>query len=218
MGRVRYSGPVKSTGGFEIGAAADGFTAETNTTAIDEDGYLYQVGTKVTATAAELNLNDLSAVGAMLKVKKISVTASDGTEQDSGWDLPDKAVVLDVFVDVTTAESTGSTKTLDVGLLSSESGGDANGFLDGVSTASTGLVRGVPTITTGSNEVYFASTTRGVLLASLTAGSDAATDVGTYYEKPHLSDSVTAKSVSYTAGSAQTEFVGAIFVVYIEIA
>ncbi len=58
MGRVRYSGPVKSTGGFEIGAAASGFTGETNTTAIDSDGYLYQAGTKVTASASELNTLD----------------------------------------------------------------------------------------------------------------------------------------------------------------
>lgn len=218
MGRTRFSGPIKSTGGFEIGAAADGMTAEINTTIIDSSGNLHQGGTQITATAAELNLSDLSAVGAMAKIKKIAVTASDGTEQDSGWDLPAKALVLDVFVDVTTAESTGTTKTLDVGILSSESGGDANGLLDGVSTASTSIVRGVPTITTGANEVYFASTTKGVLLAAFTAGTDTATDVGTYFESPHLSDSITGKSVSYTAGSAQTEFVGNIFVVYIELA
>lgn len=55
MGRIRISGPVKSTGGIEVGAAASGFTAETNTTAIDSSGNLYQAGTQVTATAAELN-------------------------------------------------------------------------------------------------------------------------------------------------------------------
>ncbi len=208
MSKSRFSGPVQSEAGFKI---------DDNTTVADSSGNLYQAGTQITSSAAELNLNDLSAVGALVKVKKIAITASDGTEQDSGWDLPSKAIVLDVFLEVTTAESTGTTKTLDVGLLSSETGGDADGFLDGVSTASTGLVRGVATITAGANENYFSSTTRGVLLASLTPGSDAATDVGTYYEKYHLSDSVTAKSVSYTAGSAQTEFAGNIYIVYIEL-
>ena len=46
MGRTRFSGPVKASSGFEIGAAASGMTAETNTTVIDSDGYLYQAGTK----------------------------------------------------------------------------------------------------------------------------------------------------------------------------
>jgi hypothetical protein len=55
MGRTRFSGPVKSTGGFEIGVAADGMTAETNTIIIDSDGALYQAGTEITATAGELN-------------------------------------------------------------------------------------------------------------------------------------------------------------------
>lgn len=172
----------------------------------------------VTATTAELNELDLSAVGALLKVKKIAITAAgDTSENDTSWDLPAKAVVLDVFVDVGTAEATASTKTIDVGLLASESGGDADGFLNGISTAATGLVRGVPTLTTGSNEVYLASTTLGVLLEAFTAGSDLATDVGTVYDSPHLSDSVTSKSVSWTAGEAQTEFVGSIYIVYIEL-
>lgn len=55
MSRQRSSGPIKSTGGFEIGAAASGMTAETNTTIIDSSGNLYQAGTQITATAAEIN-------------------------------------------------------------------------------------------------------------------------------------------------------------------
>ncbi|MCH8290217.1 hypothetical protein IH992_03820 [Candidatus Poribacteria bacterium] len=171
-----------------------------------------------TLTTAELNELDLSVVGALLKVKKIAITAKgDTVENDTAFDLPAKAVVLDVFLDVTTAEATASTKTIDVGLLASESGGDADGFLDGISTGATGLQRGIPTLTTGSNEVYFASTTRGVLLESFTAGTDVATDVGTVYDKSHLSDGVTAKSVSWTAGEAQTEFAGDLYIVYIEL-
>ena len=65
MGRTRFSGPVKSTGGFEIGAAASGATPETDTTIIDSSGGLYQAGTKITANATELNYLD-GAAGAVV--------------------------------------------------------------------------------------------------------------------------------------------------------
>jgi opacity protein-like surface antigen len=64
-----------------------------------------------------------------------------GAEVDTGWDLPAKVIVHDVYVDVTTAEATGGTKTIDVGTLSTDSG-DANGFLDGVSVAAIAVVKG----------------------------------------------------------------------------
>lgn len=186
---------------------------------VESGGQLRLAGTAVTATAAELNaVADQSVNGALLKVKQIAISAAPtGSEQDTGWDLPAKSVVYDVFVDVTAAEVTGTTKTLNVGLLSSESGGDTDGFLDSVSVAATGIKRGVPTITTGSNEVFFASSTRGALLASLTAGSDAAGDVGTYYEKPHIT--ATAVSVVYDADDSDwSEFRGTINIVYVELA
>lgn len=169
-----------------------------------------------TATAAELNHLDLSAVGALAKIKKISITTpADASEHSSGFTLPAKAIVLDVFVDVTTAEATGGTKTLDVGTDSTDSG-DADGFLDGISVAATGLVRGKATITAGSTETYFASTTKGALLASLTAGSDVAQDTGTYYEFPDTT--MGGKEITYTAGSADfAELTADIYVVYIEI-
>lgn len=40
MGRVRNSGPIKSVGGFEVGAAASGMTAEVNTEVISSAGEL----------------------------------------------------------------------------------------------------------------------------------------------------------------------------------
>ena len=188
--------------------------------ALDVRNTLKKGGVEITATAAELNaVADLSANGAIVKTITIAITAAgDTNENDTAIDLPAKAIVTDVLLDVTTAEATATTKTIDVGLLASESGGDANGFAVGISTASTGLVRPVATLTTGTNEVYFSATTRGALLASFTAGSDVATDVGTNYETSHLSDSVTAKSISWTAGEAQTEFAGTLIISYIEVA
>jgi hypothetical protein len=121
-------------------------------------------------------------------------------------------------VDITTLEGTATTKTIDVGLLASESGGDADGFLDGVITSTPAIVRrGVATLTTGSNETYFASKTRGNLLSTLVAGTDTVEDVGTYYEFPHVLQSVTARSVSYTLGSAHTELAGWIYLLFVEL-
>lgn len=205
-------------------------------TIVIADGGLYLgsgAGTSVTSTAAELNIldgvtatatelntaTDLSVNGALVRVKKLSIGATPtGSEQDTTWDLPLKGLVLDVFVDVTTAETTGATKTLDVGLLASESGGDTDGFLDGISVASTGTVRGLPVFIAGGNETYLSDTTVGALRRVVyLAGADVAGDVGTYAEKPHVLNG-TAKSVVYQSGSADfNEFRGDIYIVYVEI-
>jgi len=130
--------------------------------------------------------------------------APTGSEQDTGIDLPAKCIVRDVFVDVTTAETTGATKTMNVGLLASESGGDADGFLVGISFVAAGLKKGT-LISSGQ--------TLGALLRVDESGSAA------LVPEPHLSDAVTAKSISFTAGSADwVEARGAIYVVIEEIA
>lgn len=172
----------------------------------------------VTATAAELNTTDLSAVGAITKVATVALTAGThgtGSEVNTSLTLPTKCVVLDVLVDVTTAEVTGGTKTIDVG---TQTGGsdDPDGFMDAVSVAATGIKRGGVTVTSGLNEDYYSASTRGLLLSSFTAGSDVATDVGTYNEHPALGEG--GAIVSITSGSAFTEFAGNLYVLYMEIA
>lgn len=175
----------------------------------------------ITASVDELNLNDLSAVGALVKVKKLAISATPtGAEQDTAWDLPAKSIVLDVLLDVTTAEATGGTKTMDIGLKASEGGGDADGFAIALSCASLGLVRPGVVQIAGGNETYVSDFSRGAFLRNGTplAGSNVAGDEGVYYEKPHLSTAVTAKSVTYTAKSNDwAEFRGAIYVLYIEL-
>lgn len=177
----------------------------------------------VTATASELNTSsDLSINGGLVRVKKISISsAPTGAEQDTGWDLPVNSVVMNVFVHVTTAEVTGATKTMDVGLLSSEIGGDTDGFLRGVSVSTTGVKRGGFVSTVGSNNTYMGALsthTQGTLLMSafivgedIAAGGDGVASVGTYAVS-------TAVSVVYDAGSNDwVEFRGAIYIVYMEI-
>ena len=102
----------------------------------------------------------------------IAVGTGTSAEVDSEWDLPDNAVLDDAYVEVIAAEATGATKTLDVGLLSSESGGDADGFLAGIDVSTTGIKRGSFTATDGSNQNYFSASTVGVLMREGLLGGD----------------------------------------------
>ena len=159
-------------------------------------------------TPADLNLiANLQTNGCALRCKRIAISsAPTGSEQDTGWDLPAKALLLDAWVEATTAEATGTTKTLDVGLLSSESGGDADGFLDGIEVSATGVKLAV--LTKGAETV-------GVLHKYTITDNGTATHP---QRRVHNAQSVTARSISYTSGSAFTEFRGAIYLLYLEIA
>jgi hypothetical protein len=75
------------------------------------------------------------------RVVKIPLTLRSTGAHDTGVDLPTAGVVLDIWLDITTAESTGSTKTINVGLLAGEAGGDADGFIAGASTAAAVTVK-----------------------------------------------------------------------------
>jgi len=110
------------------------------------------------------------------------------------------------WIEVLTAEATGTTKTVDVGI----SGGDEDGFLDGVSVAATGKILGRATYTVGSNDSYFASSTVGALLAlQKIAGADVVGDNGVYLIEPYV---VTAAlTVCYTLAAADYEEMDAWF-------
>lgn len=136
----------------------------------------------------------------IIKLKKIPLTAAThgtGSAVDTET-LPTAGLVIDAWVDVTTAESTGGTKTLDVGLKAGETGGDADGFLDGVSTAATGIVQG---------SCANAGVTRGALLREDVSGATV------YAPKSHKLNG-TAKTIVVTSGSAFTEFAGTLYVLY----
>jgi hypothetical protein len=167
--------------------------------------------------------NDDNAIRAALlpfnnpfKVAKLPITALSTGEKDTGYDLPTKGVVQDVYLDVTTAEATGSTKTVDIGLLSSESGGDADGFMDGGVDSSIAVVRPSITVTDGSNQNFIAAApTLGALLRTGSLGTDAAGEAAALIKTPHVLNG-TAKSVTYTLGSTHTELVAVIWIVFID--
>ncbi len=120
-------------------------------------------------------------------------------------------IISRVFVHVKTAEATAATKTIDIGLNGTAPDDDPDGLLDGVSTATAGLIRGSTVVTVGGTETFLASTTIGVLLQDFLAGANVAGDVGTLVAKEHVvtqNDAV----ITYTLGSAHTELVADIYV------
>lgn len=193
----------------DAAATADAHLVATNGSGVITAAGVTLGATALTVTGAEINTLDLSTVGALVKIKKIHVAAGDWTaETDTTFDLPAKSVVLDVFLDVTTQQAG---KTVDVGTLTGESGGDPDGFIDGASLATAGLVR--PGCVLGAT--FYNTTTRGALLAQFFQGTDA-DDRGLYTETPYLSTANTAKSVSYSTGEVVTA-VFDIYIVYIEL-
>ena len=77
--------------------------------------------------------------------------ATANTERDTGFDLPLNATVLPMpLVRVTTPEAA---RTINVGLLSSGTGGNASGFVAGASLATAGIV--VPSLATIQGAMLF---------------------------------------------------------------
>lgn len=147
------------------------------------------------------------------------------TETDTGHDLPAKCAVhpWGMGLDVTALDAT---EDIDVGLLSSESGGDADGFMDAVSTAALGLALATVGFTVGASATYVDLTggdvefTYGLFMvgvgtkAAISEGSNADTDEGMYLLVDHLSDEVTAKSVTYTLSTGSDTAAGFINLPY----
>lgn len=145
---------------------------------------------------AVVNKGDLLCAGSNGKVRKLypgSVKTMEipfvkkTSEFDSTFDLPEGAVVLDAFVEVTTAVDSS---TIDVGILSTESGGDADGFLDGVSCATAGKIAPI------TSAEAAATLTKGALLATDHKSADATALFGSI-PKLWIGDG-TATSISYT--------------------
>jgi hypothetical protein len=165
---------------------------------IESGGALKIAGSQVTASASELNQNDISAVGAGKKyqVGALAIHA-DTNAHDSTIVLPAKAIITGVYLDITTQEATGATKTVDIGVSS----GDEDGFLDGVSVASAGVVKGT---------LASAGQTLGALLRVDEDGAGALV--------PESDISSGGATICYTLGSNDfAELVGNIIVEYIEV-
>jgi len=142
-----------------------------------------------------------------LKVKRIAglTGLTTSAETVTGFTLPENAVVLDVLVDVKTAVSG---KTIDVG-TDGTSSNDPNGFAAALSVATTGIKR--PGVALDGTNNWYASTTRGALLAKLVAGSNA-DDRGLNHEFPDLTSG--GEKVTYTPESATAALVFDLYIIY----
>lgn len=149
-----------------------------------------------------VNSDDFSLAGTGVKVLTVPIVRAKSTaEQKSGVDLPDKAVVLNVYVDVTTAEATGGTKTIDVG-TDGDGSNDPDGWIDGVSVANLGLVKGT---------LAHGAVTLGALLKTNTGDGSAPVP------DPDIASG--GEEVTYTFGSNDfEELEGNIIIHYIEVA
>lgn len=137
--------------------------------------------------------------------------ASDNAEVDTGIDLPANLLIKDALLKVTTVDAT---ETLDVGILSSESGGDADGLLMVMDVANLGFVNPFGVVTDGGTIDYVLHTSgRGALLKQGIAGANAVATVGGVQPRYYRTDG-TAKSVTYTGSSGSDTAAGYICLAY----
>lgn len=163
--------------------------------------YVVQATTNLvglTVSASEVNSLDASVVGAIKKYAKAALTiVADTNSHDTAIVLPAKAIITNAFIDVTTQEATGATKTVDIGI----SGGDEDGLLDGIDVSATGVKIG--TLASGAQ-------TLGALLSVDEDGA------GALVPQQYVGSGAT---IAYTLGSADfAELVANVVVEYIEVA
>ena len=155
-------------------------------------------------------VNEISIIPSARQTLVIPFSIADtaaATETDTGFDLPTDCLVQPsgTLVEVITLEAS---KTIDVGILASESGGDANGIVAATSVAAAGAILPIVTVTSG---VYSANTF-GALISDYTAGTNA-DDRGLFNTKQYRCNG-TAKSLSYTLSSASAAATGYIKISY----
>ena len=107
--------------------------------------------------------------------------------------------------------------TVDVGLLSTQTAGDADGFRDGVLLTTAGFVVDTGVITNGASTIdYTPDSTYGDLLYTIIAGSEAVVTVGGRSFKGHVITASNATTLSYT-GSSTTSGEGYIYVEHVRL-
>lgn len=171
-------------------------------------GHTLQVKGVTPSGANEFFVNTANPVQMLVIPFSIADTTAT-TETDTGFDLPTDAIVqpeLAAGVDVLAIDAT---ETIDVGILSSEAGGDADGLFALLSVGTAGAVKAEVVVTAG----VWASTTYGALLASFTAGTNA-DDRGLFNRLQYRCNG-TAKSITYTLTAGSDTATGFIKIPYV---
>lgn len=124
--------------------------------------------------------------------------ASSTSEIDTGIDFTPDTFVHDVRVEVVTVASAIS---LDVGILSSGTGGDADGFRANVLLTTAGYVKDTAVVTDGTTIDFTGASTYGVLLVTAITGSDAVATGGGKSYLGYAIDGTSTSSLTYTMNS-----------------
>lgn len=154
-----------------------------------------------TGLAARKKFGGSSAgFGAAADTKFVNKTATircdaQTTETQTSFTLPASAIVKDVFLNVITVDAT---ETVDVGTMGTSN--DPDGYLDGASLATAGLVYG---------SLADGAVTRGALLFEITEATTAAA------RKPDITAG--GDPVSYTCSAGSDTAVFDIIIEYVEV-
>lgn len=145
----------------------------------------------------------------LLRRKILPFVGVGTSEIDTGWDLPLKAIVLDAIIDLTTNVAGA---TMDVGILSSEAGGDADCFIDGEDCATATGILEHNTVDAAS-----ANITLGVYLyEAVVLDATAVTPLYHVWNTFYPTDANAGKSVSYKI--SDHAIAGNINILYIDMA
>lgn len=136
--------------------------------------------------------------------------ASSTAETDTGFDLPAYLLIKDCYFD---CRAIDAGETLNVGLLSSEANGDANGFLAAQDVDNGVGLQHPITYLNGSNEAYVSVFTGGALLYAGRVGTDVDQDNGLAGRLKYVTDGI-AKSITHTGSAGSDTTAGFIILEY----
>lgn len=124
---------------------------------------------------------------------------SAAAETDTGVDFDYDSFISDVRIEFT---SNLGGITIDVGLLSSETSGDADGFIDGQASMSGYTYDSGGVISYGPSHDFYGTTTYGSLLfAEVKAGANVLTRSGGKTFIGHVVNGANAKSITHTSSA-----------------
>lgn len=154
-----------------------------------------------------MTLQNASQVDTKWNWEFLNLSYNSNVETSLLWALPKYAEInfrsMMVFV-----KTIDATETIDVGLLSTEAGGDANGFLTLLPIGVAGWIKPSNTLTQGTNAHYISATTFGALFLPLAClGANTAEQNAVPLFLNHMGDGI-AKTLSYTCSSGSDTFTG----------
>ena len=123
------------------------------------------------------------------------MTPTTTDETSTGITFPQNTYIHDVWMEVITAAAS----TVDVGLLSSGTTGDADGFRKGVLFSTTGFVKDTGVVTAGTTIDFTAASTYGALLYTAITGTDGVATGGGRSYIGHVIERTQTGVLTYTS-------------------